>query len=58
MPMMLLLAIAPSLIWQGAYCLLLCLFLPPVTSQEAEDDLVDFKKAGLSTAQENARKND
>ena len=33
-------------------------FCLPVTSQEAEDDLVNFKKAGLSTAQNNARKND
>ena len=32
-------------------------FLPPVISQEAEDVMVDFKKAGLSTTQENARKN-
>ena len=24
------------------HCLLLCLFLPSVTSQEAKDDLVDF----------------
>ena len=38
------------------HCLLLCLVLPSVTSQEAKDDLVDFKKAGLSTAQETARK--
>ena len=33
------------------------LILPHVTSQEAEDDLVNFKKMGLRTAQKNARKN-
>ena len=41
---MLLLAIAPSY----RHCLLLCLFLPSVTSQEAKDDLVDFRRRGLA----------